>query len=610
MGCEKDQSRTRFRPADYPETPGVYLMKDDRSRVIYVGKAKNLRRRLASYFRQADTLSPKTRVMMARVAAIDTLMTATEKEALLLEASLIKKNRPRYNIVLRDDKNYVLFTLDASSAYPRLTLTRRYVDDGSVYFGPFTSALAARQTMKAVNRIFPLRKCRDHVFRNRVRPCLQYHIGRCLGPCVLDVDREGYAALVRRVEMLLSGRSRELIRVLRSEMQAAAEALEFEKAATLRDQIRAVQETVERQAAVLPGGDDVDVVEISPHDDGIRLGMAFVRQGRLMDGRGFVWDGVTPEDETQIRDMLSTFLVQFYGPGKFIPPRIVLPLALDDEGLIEHLSERSGKAVRLDPARGDHERELVAIARTNAMNQPKLQHVDSPLAGVAARLGLASTPARIEAVDISHLGGRETRAGLVVFEDGRPKREDFRLYNLDGDDCGGDDYKALAAFVRRRLGSGPPWPDLLLIDGGRAQLGAVSRVLGETGVVFPLAAMAKGETRRGGELGDRVFVPGRKNPVAFRPGSPGLLFLQGVRDAAHRFVLTGQRRARTKPALASRVEALPGIGPKTAALLWERFGSVEAMLAAGIEDVSGLPGFGERRASKVVEALAGLREGA
>ena len=326
----------------FPDTPGVYLMKDGRGRILYVGKAKKLRRRLASYFRNPAGQTPKTRALVARIRHIDTLLTATEKEALLLESGLIKKHRPRYNVVLKDDKQYVLFRLDRQNEFPRLSMTRKVVRDGSVYFGPFTSASAARTVWKLLGKVFPLRKCKDTAFRNRVRPCLYHDIGQCWAPCVKDVDREEYAEMVHRVEMLLSGRSLELVDDLTRKMKTASRDMEFERAAEYRDQIRAVKKTVEGQAAVIHDNRDRDIVGIAENAQGLGLGLLFVRQGRLLDQKQFFWPGLTLEEGPEVVD---SFIGQFYGVGRFIPSTLVVPMDLEESPLPEILTER-GRAQR------------------------------------------------------------------------------------------------------------------------------------------------------------------------------------------------------------------------------------------------------------------------
>ena len=721
-----------------PDTPGVYLYKDAAGRILYVGKAKHLRRRVASYFREAaegapPPQTPKTLAMLRQAERLDTLSTTTEKEALLLEASLIKKHRPRYNIVLRDDKQYVLFRLQKKHPYPRLDIVRAVRRDGAQYYGPFTSAGAARATWKAIHRAFPLRRCTDRALENRVRPCLYHYIGQCLAPCVFNVPREDYAALVQRVEMLLSGRSGELVGQLREEMETASEALEFERAATLRDQIKAVERTVERQAAVLPGGGDLDVVGIVDTGGGLGLGVLFVRQGAVLDGRAFLWPGLGFEEAPEL---LLSFLGQFYGPHSAIPARIVvpwLPVTVDGDdagdsgdtaapggldgqdeqggqdmasvpgmpaspGMLapqaatdmslraieETLADLRGGPVRIAAPRSPEENRLVDMAAANAREHAR-RETEAPLPELLARaLHLSEPVRRVEAVDISHTGGRSTRAGMVVFEDGRPVRDAWRAYALDrpvdrpadrpGDSpldspavhpaCGpaghespsgdashagplaskeiadspgaaagdptptpaespestalpaasftaGDDYAALAEWARRRIASGPPWPDLVLIDGGRGQLSAVRRAIREAGGegLFALASIAKARTedgwadRRAGNVADRIFLPDRTNPLPLRDGAPELLFLQHVRDAVHDFAIGRHRRARAGAALTGELQRVEGVGPKTARLLWDRFGTLAAMREASEKELAEVPGIGPRRALQIRQRL-------
>ncbi|WP_462325435.1 excinuclease ABC subunit UvrC [Desulfoplanes sp.] len=599
-----------FEPDSFPSTPGVYLMKDATGRIIYVGKAKNLKKRVASYFRPKDQLPLKTQAQMGRVEAIETLQTQTEKEALLLEASLIKKHRPRYNIVLRDDKQYLLFKLDKRSDYPRLTITRKMVRDGSVYFGPFTSALSARQTLKAINRVFALRKCNDHVFKNRIRPCLQYDIGRCLGPCVHEVTREEYGGMVRQVELFLSGKSKELLNGLRTSMHKASDALAFERAAQLRDQIRAIEKTVEPQAAVLPTHRNLDVFALVESEHGLAISVVFVRGGKVVDGSQFYWKNIKVE-ETDRETLVVSFLGQFYGPEKSVPERVVVPFAVDDPALEEALSDFREGSVRVSKAWGGAERRLVAMARANGKEFLRRKQKEKKTLGLAKPLHLPEEPSRIECIDGSHLAGQGMLVGMVVFEHGVPKKSGYRIYGFPELEGAADDYRALAGFLARRLGAGPPWPDLLLVDGGKGQLRVLERVLEEHGKkgLFPIASIAKGETRRAGELEDRIFLPGRKNPLPLKPGSPELLYLQTIRDNAHRFVISRQRRSRKKRTLDSSLESMPGIGPKLARLLWERFGSVDAMQCADVDTLQAINGIGKKKAVMIFQALKNLNAG-
>lgn len=613
-------------PDSLPLTPGVYLYKDTQGRIIYVGKARVLRRRVLSYFRE-EGLPAKTVAMLRHAASLETLSTTTEKEALLLEASLIKKHRPHYNIVLRDDKQYVLFRISSKHPFPRLEVVRTARRDGARYFGPFTSALAARETWKLIHKTFPLRRCSDKAMRNRVRPCLYHHIGQCPAPCMGEVDSETYHAGVRKVADLLSGRSAELLRQLEQDMLRASENLEFEQAAVVRDQIRAVQRTVEKQAAVLPGGGDRDVIGLHAAEKGLALGLLFVRNGVLIDGRTFFWAGLDFDDAPEL---LWSFLAQFYGPVT-PPPRIILPWIpssgeeTSGEGqessesgqdmlaaLEQNLADLRGGPVRVTDPRSPEENGLVDMAAANAREEGRRRR-ETPLEErLASALHLASPPHRIECVDVSHTSGQQTRVGLVVFEDGKAHKEAYRNYAMP--DGTADDYGTLAAWVGRRLESGPPWPDLLLIDGGKGQLSAVVRALDEAGQggLFALAAIAKARDeqghadRRAGNVADRIFLPGRSNPLPLREGCPELLFLQLVRDTTHRFAIGRHRKARAGAALSGELMRLPGIGPHTARLLWDHFGSTENMAAATQEALEQLPGIGKAKALALWEKLRQL----
>ena len=663
----------------FPAEPGVYLYKDDAGRILYVGKARRLRQRIASYFRDESCLSPKTRTMLRAAARIDILRTGTEKEALLLEASLIKKHRPRYNIVLRDDKEYLLFRIGSAHPYPRIEVVRRNQHRGgdgqARFFGPFSSGSAARETWKLIHKYFPLRRCRDASFANRTRPCLYYDMGQCLAPCVLPVPKEEYQALLNKAALLLSGRSRELVRKLSEEMARAASELRFEQAARLRDQIRAVERTLERQSVVLSHGRTLDILGVAQVPEGLALGVVFVRDGLLLDGRNFFWPGLTVEDTPEL---ISGFLAQYYldrrGLGDSIPPRIVAPWLPDEAGngsgllpevasgcraagdadsggvydagsmdsggtegerepavsapireegrmraLESALAEIRGGPVQITRPRGPDEDKLSLMAASNAREAVK-SAVAAPMADLLAKvLGMANPARRIEVVDISHTAGRQTRAGLVVFEDEQPVPGDFRTYALDaglaeGGAEAGDDYAALAAWTVRRAAAGEPWPDLLLVDGGKGQLAAVRRAFAEAGAAdrFFLASIAKARTedgradRRAGNTGDRIFLPGRSNPLNLQAGGRELLFLQRVRDAAHDYVLGRHRRARAAATLTGELTRLPGVGPEMARRLFAHFGSLTAMAEAGEEALLKVPGVGRARARSIAGRLAAL----
>lgn len=600
-------------PSELPLCPGVYIYRDAGGRIIYVGKAAALRKRVLSYFR-AQGLGPKTAAMMRRAHSLETLPTATEKEALLLEAGLIKKHRPRYNIVLRDDKDYLLFRLARAHEFPRLEIVRaRSRGDGARYFGPYVSAAAARRTWKTVHAAFGLRRCGDRAMRNRSRPCLYHFMRRCPAPCMGLITPAEYGLLADQVEALLSGRSRELLEQLRREMAAASDALEFERAAELRDRIRAVERTLEHQAAVLPGGGDLDVLGLVHDEQGLGLGILFVRQGALLGGRAFFLPGL---DSDSAGELLAAFPAQFYGEGNAVPPRVILPWLPEPEdddgasglGPAENLlGELRGGPVSIRAAHGPDELRLVDMACLHAREETHRRRA-SPAGNLAAALHLARTPERIECVDVSHTGGRAARVGLVVFEDGKALKSAYRIYALE--DAGGDDHAALRAWLPRRLDSGPPWPDLLLIDGGRGQLATVRKALEDAGRedLFPLAAVAKAREdgkadRRAGNVADRVFLPGRANALPIRPGAPELLFLQHIRDEAHRFALGAHRRARSREALSGELSRIPGIGPATAGLLRRHFPSLDALRRATADELLAVPGIGRRRAEALAEKL-------
>ncbi len=609
-----------------PLTPGVYMYKNAAGRIIYVGKARVLRKRILSYFRP-DGLAAKTIAMLKHAKSIETLSTTTEKEALLLEASLIKKHRPHYNIVLRDDKQYILYKISLKHPFPRLEIVRQAQKSSrekAQYYGPFTSALAARETWKILHKVFPLRRCTDKAMRNRVRACLYHFMGQCPAPCMEKISSHDYMENVRKVQELLSGRSAELLQKLEEQMLRASDALEFEEAAALRDQMEAVKRTVEKQVVVIPGGKDLDVIGLSSVEKGMCLGILFVRGGVLMDGRNYFWPSLDFEDTPEL---LLSFLAQFY--GRITPPATIIlpwlpqtqvPKNADDENIQEEnehmfkaleqsLGDFRQGAVRIIAPRSNEENALVDIAATNAKEEGR-RHKDLSIEDrLAAALHLHSAPQRIECVDVSHTQGHQTRVGMVVFEDGKPLTSAYRQYRMQ--DGSSDDYATLAAWVLRRLESGPPWPDLLLIDGGKGQLSAVARALQEQGQedLFALAAIAKARDedghadRRAGNVSDRIFLPNRSNPLPLRAGSAELLFLQHIRDLTHRYAIGVHRKARNNAALSGELMRIPGIGPHTARLLWEHFPDTKAMSQATVEDLAGIKGIGKKKAESLWQKL-------
>ena len=612
-------------PKNIPASPGVYLFSNARGTIVYVGKAKNLRKRILSYFR--NTVPSKTAAMLTHADLLKTIVTATEKEALLLEASLIKKHRPRYNIVLRDDKDHILFRLDTSAAFPRLEIVRRIRPGrgmaGAILFGPFSSAGAARETWRAIHKVFPLRRCSDRSFANRARPCLYHHMGQCLAPCVLNVEKTLYASFVRQVVLLLRGKSDELLALLREEMFSASDVMDFEHAAVLRDRIRSVQQTVERQAVVLEVSRDMDVLGVTALDGGLALCILFVRGGILLDKRAYFWPDISFDDAPYL---LESFLVQFYQTGLPVPPRIIascfgpdilLPETdvADDsapsgqsDALTAALTDLRGSPVYLSPPRGKDEEALVSLAAANA-GEVRRQSDAAPMSRLLeSALHAPRSIERIEAVDVSHTGGTETRVGMVVFVEERPEKDSYRTYAVN---AGGDDYAALYQWATRRSAAGEPWPDLVLVDGGKGQLAAVARGFSDSGIAnaFVIAGIAKARTeegradRRAGNNADRIFLSGRANPLSIAPGSPELLFLQHVRDTVHDFAIGRHRNARSRHAMSGELLRIPGVGPKIAATLWHRFGSLSVMAEAEMEALTSLPGIGSRLAATILCTL-------
>lgn len=644
----------------FPAEPGVYLYKDASGRILYVGKAKRLRHRLASYFHNQAALAAKTRIMLSQAESIDILRTATDKEALLLEASLIKKHRPRYNIVLRDDKEYLLYRIADDHPYPRVEVVRRSQfrnakSQRARYFGPFSSGLATRETWRLIHRYFTLRRCRDVSFKNRTRPCLYHDMGQCAAPCVLPVPPEDYRAMIDKVVLLLTGKSRELLRAVRAEMERASDELRFEDAARLRDQLKAVTSTIERQSVVLSEGRNLDLVGVAQLPDGLALGVLFVRDGLLLDGSNFFWPGLGVEDTPEL---LGGFLAQFYldrqGLGESIPPRIVVPwlppaddgddAEADDDARADGETDKGNRAsgffqtleaalaeirqgqVHITPPKGADEDRLLLLAAANAKEARKGAAHNSAMPGLlAAALGAERPIRRIEVVDISHTGGRQTKAGAVVFQDETPDRKAGRIYNLDEDLAAaeaeaGDDCAALGAWAKRRAASRRALPDLILVDGGKPQLAAVQRAFAEAGLhagpneadAFMLASIAKARDdkgqadRRAGNVADRIFVFARTEPLPIAPGSHELLFLQRIRDAAHDFVIGRHRRARAAATLSGELTRISGVGPELARRLFDRFGSLAAMAEADTETLAGVPGIGKARAEAIALRLKTL----
>ncbi|MDY6988695.1 MAG: excinuclease ABC subunit UvrC [Thermodesulfobacteriota bacterium] len=596
--------------ADLPSSPGVYLMQDSKGRVLYVGKARNLKRRVTSYFRKAAGKDLKTRVLMEKAAGVDTIVTNTEKEALLLESNLIKKHRPRYNVVLKDDKRYPCLRLDVESPYPNLTIVRKPKKDRALYFGPFASSGAVRRTLKWIHRTFKLRKCKASKPRHRERPCLNFQMGLCLGPCSLPVDPDRYEAEVHKVILFLKGRMPELVKSVRDEMEGAAARQEFEEAATHRDRLFALEKTLEKQVAFTPDFKDRDVVGMARQNHAVLIMALFVRQGLFMGSRPFFF----PETLASDTELVSSFVKQYYKNAPFIPKEVLLPTAPEDRALLEEwLGEMKGEKVYvMTPQRGEKAR-LIEMAVQNA-EKSLGEHLSAALAEegmgdrIQNRLGLDRYPERVECFDLSNIAGTEAVGAMVVFERGRPAPQQYRRYRIKKA-FEADDYAMLREVLTRRYRqrkAGTSLPDLLMVDGGKGHLNVAVSVLRGLGLYssFDLISIAKRDVEHG-ETEDKIYKPGRKNPVNFRKDPAALLFLQRIRDEAHRYVITYHRKRRLMTYRRSALEGIPGIGRKRRSQLLKHFGSMKGIRAASVEELRRVPGMTGPAAQGLFEALRG-----
>lgn len=590
-----------------PAAPGVYMMKDERGTVIYVGKASNLRKRLSSYFARSTPPDMKTGVLVKQIADFDTIVTATEKEALILESNLIKRHHPRYNVVLKDDKRYPVLRLDVRKSFPNLTVARKIQNDGALYFGPYSSSSAVRQTLKFIDKIFKLRKCRSKDVKPRSRPCLHCQMEGCLAPCCMDVREDDYDKVVKEVVMFLKGRTPELVRDVRDEMKKAADDQNFEKAAKLRDKLFALQKTLEKQVSVTADFVDRDVLAVAGKNGLFAVTKLVVRSGFLVGSRNYEFSDVPASKE----EILEAFVKQHYEEENFVPKELLLSETIPDAPVMEEwLESLKGQKVKImKPQRGEKAR-LTKMAGQNALNA-----LEERIASMAAEasvskqlqksLRMDKPPVRIECFDNSNISGAQPSAGMVVFQNGRPDKSSYRKYKIKTVKEQ-DDYAYMKEVLGRRFGKGKsessPNPDVLMVDGGRGQLGVAVAVLEELGIAreFVLVGIAKKDPARG-ETKDKIYVPGRANPVDI-PGE-ALLFLQRIRDEAHRFAVAFHRSRRNKAAIRSALDEVPGIGKKRRTALLKRFGSVSKIGEASPEEIASVPGMNGKIAEQVLEYL-------
>lgn len=591
-----------------PSTPGVYLMKDSRGHILYVGKAMDLKKRVTSYFSGAAHKDLKTSVLIEKISAFDTILTNTEKEALILESNLIKRHRPRYNVVLKDDKRYPCLRLDIKSPYPNLTIVRKLQKDGALYFGPFASAHAVRETLKMIHRTFKIRKCKSSTPARRQRPCLNYQMGLCFGPCSRPIDPAAYEAVVDEVIMFLKGRMPELINNVRRHMDSAAARQDFEAAAAQRDRLFALQRTLEKQVATTTDFKDRDVVGLARHAKAALIMVFFIRNGFLLGNRPFYFpETVAPDDE-----VVSSFVKQYYETAPFIPKEVLLPSAPEDQNLLEQwLRELKGEKVYIMmPQRGEKAR-ILEMAHQNAKNALE-QRLSAALAEeqildrIKRRLALDRRPERIECFDLSSIAGTEGVGAMVVFQRAKPCPRAYRKYRIKTAP-GADDYAMLREVLTRRYKQADaeqPLPDLLMVDGGKGQLNVAVAVLKSLNLygAFHLVGIAKKDRQRG-ETEDKVYKPGRKNPVNLKKDMEALLFLQRIRDEAHRCVITYHRKRRLMTYRRSVLEGIPGIGTKRRANLLRHFGSLKRIRAAPLEELRAVTGMTRQAARNLFEAL-------
>lgn len=571
--------------AHLPHQPGVYLMKDEQGRIIYVGKAVVLKNRVRSYFQSSRNHSPKVQALVAKIYDLEYIVTASEVEALILECNLIKKHRPRYNISLKDDKTYPYIKVTLNESFPRIYATRKVLKDGAKYFGPYTNSGAVHETLRLLKRIFPLRTCRQLTAE---RPCLQHHINRCMAPCSGKVDAKTYGQMINEVCLFLEGRSDDVIKNIRQRMLEAADDLQFEKAAKLRDQLAAVEKVTEKQNIVTGSGDQ-DAIGMARSAVGTCVQVFFIRSGKLVGRDHFLLSGSDNEEDAEV---LAAFLKQYYSQAAFIPREVLLPFAVEEQDLIMNwLGESKGQKVQLEVPQRGTKRDLVQMAAGNAEivlteKAAYIKNQTERTTGAVAELGSylnIAPPQRMECFDISHTQGAETVASMVVFEDGRPKKSDYRRYKLLTVEGKPDDFRSMQEVVLRRYQKcEEPLPDLIIIDGGKGQLSSALEIIRGVGLTIPVIGLAK-------EF-EHIFMEGESQPLILPRQSPALYLMQNIRDEAHRFAITYHRKLRSKRNMVSVLDHIVGIGDKRRKALWEHFGSLDKIKQASVEEMSQVPG--------------------
>ncbi|MFN8507696.1 MAG: excinuclease ABC subunit UvrC [Dehalococcoidia bacterium] len=629
MASTTISEKLRKQLAALPARPGVYIMRNATGDVIYVGKAAKLKDRVRSYFGSPHMMEPKTRALREHIDDFEYIVVGNAGEALILEATLIKRHQPFFNIRLKDDKRYPYLKVDVQNPWPRVYITRRIEKDGARYFGPYASAGSVRATLDLVEKLFPWRSCTKEITGKDARPCLDFYIKRCIAPCTAFCTAEEYAEVIQQVILFLEGRSDDVMRRLRAQMEQASENLEFERAAGLRDQLKSIERTVERQIVSTTKNEDMDVFGMSRNGDQACMQVFFVRGTHMIGRDTFVVEGTKDEPDGAV---LLNFLLQYYESAQYTPKLVAVPSDVEDrETLEELLTERRGANVEVRvPERGE-KRKLVELANENAKEALDMMRVkwladatktQLALEQLAEELALPALPHRIECYDNSNIQGTSPVSSMVVFVDGKPANNQYRRFKVKTV-TGADDFATMAEIMRRRFrraaakpgtpaepasateaepggdaAAGDTWelPDLVIIDGGKGQLGAAAQTMREMDMQhIPVVGLAK--------RFEEIFVPDEDEPIVLPRGSEALYLVQRIRDEAHRFAITFHRQVRGKTAITSALDSVPGIGPKRKKALLKKFGSVKAIREASVEDVASTVGFTRALAEKVKESV-------
>ncbi len=591
-----------------PHNPGVYLMKNAKEKIIYVGKAKDLKKRLSSYFVKKDNHDVKTQALIETIKDFQIIITSSDHEAFILESNLIKEHNPKYNIILKDGKNYPLLRIDMNKNFPGIEKVRKIKNDNALYFGPYSSGRSVNRTLKQIQKIFKLRQCKDTQFNNRSRPCLNFQIKACLGLCCNDVNKEDYRKQVQDAVWFLKGKSGRIIKKLNDSMMDYSLSLKYEKAAEIRDTVSAIKNIMEKQVVVSSDLKDRDIIACTAKKGRAVIVLMIVRSGYLIDTAHYHFElGLKKENE-----ILSSFLIQYYRNHQFLPSFILLNQNVENREDFEYIfTKKKGKKVKIStPLRGEKKR-IVEMAYINAFQklEKRLLKEEEQRASIVMLqqlLKMDKLPLRIECFDNSNLSGQDPVSSMVVFKDGRPYKKGYRKYIIKGLDFQ-DDYAYMFQVLERRFSKGSdemPYPDLLVVDGGKGQLSMAMAVVKELNTENPIliAGLAKKNKAKGEEF-DKIYIPGRSNPLNTSKAKKALYLLQQVRDEAHRFAITFQRKRREKRAGVSGLDAIPGIGPKKRKILLQHFKGVSNIKTASVNEIATLPGINKALAKKIINSV-------